>query len=173
MRAPVFIAAISLVFSIFGTSPARSQTLEMEGYSIVAGTQGPMVCMGNWVRVSPLQTGLCDGPLVDVPQFAAISARQTADKLDLLLEVLTSIDDKLTVSNDEMKELVKATTVGSRASTEQRVKEVGELVRRDVVTRFDALPGKIMANEELVKLREAIVGDIEQLYSLPVAPVKK
>jgi hypothetical protein len=104
---------------------------------------------------------------VDVAQFTAISARQSADRLDQLLSTLTSVDQKLAVNNDQINRLIDA-TVNTQISIDQQARQVGELLKETIAKRFDALPEQILANdafrEELAKLKEDILREVEKQY---------
>jgi hypothetical protein len=109
-------------------------------------------------------------------QLSAISAKQTVDRLDQLLLALNSIDQKLAVSNDQITLLIQA-AVNTQTSIEQQVRQGGDLLREVIKRRFDALPKEILKNdlfkEELTRLKEDILGEIEKQYSPRPAPSGK
>jgi len=177
MKTLVYVTTILLVFFTVGLSSVQSQTQEFEGYTIIRTTAGPQVCLGNWVQPKDVAlSGFCDGQMVDVAQLSAISARQSAQKMDQLLFTLVSIDQKLAVNNDQVKGLIQA-TVNTQNAIDQQVRLVGEFLREAVTKRFDALPKEMFANdlfkEELKKLKEDILEEIEKRYSTRSETFKK
>ena len=173
----ISFAAIWMVLFIVGALPVRSRAQTAEEYTFLSGRSGPQVCMGRWVPSRDIALpGVCQGSLVDVAQFTAISARQSADRLDQLLSTLTSIDQKLAVNNDQVNRLIDA-TVNTQISIDQQARLSGELLREAITMRFDALPEEILANdafrEELAKLKEDILKEVERSYSTgPKTPTK-
>ncbi len=160
------ITALWLVFLISGASPAQGQG---EGYTFITSERGPQICIGRWIPPTDVGlAGFCDGQVFGLPQLSAISAKQTVDRLDLLLGVLTSIDQRLAVSNDQISQLIQA-NVNTQTSIEQQVRRGGELLRDTISRRFDNLPKEILANdlfkEELRKLKEDILREVEKQYS--------
>lgn len=177
MKKLICVTAIWLVFFIAGTSPVQSQTQVVEGYTFMSGDRGPQVCLGRWVPPRDVALpGVCDGQVVDVAQLTAISARLSADRLDQLLLALAAIDQKLAVNNDQVKQLIEA-TVNTQTSIDQQVKQVSELLSETITKRFDALPEEILANnlfrEEITKLKEDILREVEKHYSKQPTPSKK
>jgi hypothetical protein len=93
-----------------------------------------------------------------------------------LLGVLTSIDQRLTVSNDQINLLLQA-TVNTQASIDQQVRQGSELLSDTITRRFDALPKEILDNdlfrEELTKLKEDILEEVEKQYLKRPSPPAK
>jgi len=177
MKKLICVTAIWLVFFIAGASPVRSQTQVVEGYTFMSGNRGLQVCLGRWVPPTDVAlSGVCDGQVVDVAQLTAISARLSADRLDQLLLSLAAIDQKLAVNNDQVKQLIEA-TVNTQTSIDQQVKQVSELLSETITKRFDALPEEILANnlfrEEIAKLKEDILREVEKNYSKQPTPSKR
>jgi len=161
------ISTICLVFSI-GISPAWSQTQPYEGYTFIQGTNGTQVCLGRWIPPTDVALpGVCDGQIMNVPQLTAISSRQSAERLDQMLTALSSIDQRLSVNNDQIKQLIDA-TANTQDSIDQQVRQVNEMLRETIARRFDALPGEVLANdsfkEEITKLKEDILKEVEKRY---------
>jgi hypothetical protein len=178
MKTLICILAIWLVFFIVGMSPAQSQA--GEDYTFITGERGPQICVGSWIP--PRDVGLpgfCDGQLFGLSQLSAISAKQTVDRLDQLLSVLASIDQRLAANNDLVLQLIES-TANTQSSIEQQVWQGGNLLRDAITQRFDDLPKEILANdlfkEELSKLKEDILGEVEKQYlkrPSPPAPSRK
>ncbi len=173
----IYYAAICMVFFIASALPVRVQAQMSEGYTFLRGTSGSQVCLGRWIPSSDVALpGVCQGQLVDVAQFAAISARQSAEKLDQLLVTLSSIDQRLAVSNEQLNRLIEA-TVNTQASIDQQARQAGEFLRDTISRRFDALPEEILSNDafrgELTRLKEDILRDVERQYSRQPAPSRK
>ena len=171
-----FICVTTILLGVFvvGASSVRSQTQVVEGYTFVRGATGPLVCLGRWVPSRDVALpGVCEGQEVDVAQLTAISARLSADRLDQVLIALASIDQRLALSNDQFRLLIEA-TVNTQTSIDRQVGQVNELVREAIARRFDALPEELLANElfkeELSKLKEDILREVEKLYSTRPAP---
>jgi len=174
MKTLICITTIWLVFFIVGASSVQSQTQVVEGYTFIRGGTGPQVCLGRWVPPKDVALpGVCEGQVVGVDQLTAISTRLSADRLDQLLLALTSIDQKLAVNNDQIKRLIEA-TVNTQTSIDQQVRQVSEFLRETITKRFDALPEEILANdlfkEELTKLKEDILKEVEKHYSTRSTP---
>jgi hypothetical protein len=162
------IAAICLVFFSIGVSPARSQTQVVEGYTFIQGTNGTQVCLGRWIPPTDVALpGVCDGQIVNLPQLTAISSRISAEKLDQVIGTLSSIDQRLAVNNDQIKQLIDA-TANTQDSIDQQVRQVNEMLRETITKRFEALPAEVLANdlfkEEITKLKEDILKEVEKRY---------
>ncbi len=176
MKKSVGIAALWLAFCIiFGASSAQGQS--GEGYTFITSEKGPQICVGNWIPPRDVGlAGVCDGQLYALPQFSAVSARQTVDRLDQLLAVLSSIDQRLAANNDQLTMLIQA-TVGTQNSIDQQVRRGGELLRDAIAQRFSDLPKEILANDlfkaELTKLKEDILAEVERQYSKRPTPATK
>jgi hypothetical protein len=141
----------------------------VEGYTFIRGATGTQVCLGRWVPPRDVAlSGVCEGQIVDVTQLTAISARLTADRLDQILLALASLDQKLAINNDQVKQLIEA-NVKTQTSIDQQVKQVSDLLRETLTKRFNALPEEILANdlfkEEIEKLKEDILKEVEKYYS--------
>jgi hypothetical protein len=174
MKTLICITTIWLVFFVAGVSSVQSQTEMVEGYTFIRGATGPQVCLGRWVPSKDVALpGVCEGQIVDVAQLTAISARLSADRLNQILFALASIDQKLAVNNDQIKRLIEA-TVNTQTSIDQQVGQVSELLHDAITKRFDALPEEILANdlfkEELTKLKEDILKEVEKHYSKQPKP---
>jgi hypothetical protein len=149
----------------------------IEGYTFLRGALGPQVCLGRWIPPRDVASpGYCDGQLVDVSQLTAVSARVSADRLDQILLALTSIDEKLALNNDQVKQLIE-TTADTQASIDQQVMQVSEILSDTITKRFEALPEDILSNDlfrnELTKLKEDILKEVEKHYSRRATPPKK
>ena len=175
MKTLICITALWLVFFIAGTSPAQGQG--SEGYTFITGERGPQICVGRWVPPTDVALpGVCDGQMFGLSQLSALSAKQTVDRLDQLLTVLGSIDQRLAANNDLVFQLI-ATTNNTQSSIDQQVRQGGEFLRDTIARRFEALPKEILGNdlfrEELTKLKEDILEEVEKLYSKrPASPGK-
>jgi hypothetical protein len=79
----------------------------------------------------------------------------------------------LAVNNYQIKRLIEA-TVNTQTSIDQQVGQVSELLHDAITKRFDALPEEILANdlfkEELTKLKEDILKEVEKHYSKQPKP---
>jgi len=166
-------------FFISGTPPAWSQGQDIEGYTFVQGTSGGLVCLGTWTPSRDVaMPGSCDGPLVDVAQLTALSSRQSADRLDQLLSAMSSIDQRLAASSDQLERLIEV-TVNNQASVDLQVRQAGEALGDAISRRFDELSEEMVANDAfkvaLAKLKEDILKEVDRRY-LPrpaSAPSKK
>jgi hypothetical protein len=147
-------------------APARSQTQEIGGYTVMRAGSASMICLGRWIPSNePGRPGVCEGQMVDGSQLTAIATKQTADKIDQLLIMLESIDQKLADNNAQIERLIEA-TVNTQASINQQTAQVGELMHDTISTRVDALSRRVLANEtfkkELEKLKQDILTDIKK-----------
>lgn len=171
------IAVWVMIMFVYASS-VQSQTQEIGGYTVMRAGSGSIVCLGRWVpSKEPGRPGLCDGQMVDGSQLTAIATKQTADKLDQLLIILESIDQKLADNNSQIERLIEA-TVNTQASINQtqtsisqQTAQVGELMNDTISTRVDALSKRVLANEtfrkELEKLKQDILTDVKKYYTAP------
>ena len=174
MKTFICITALWLAFFIAGTS---SQSQAGEGYTFITGERGPQICVGSWIPPRDVGlSGFCDGQVFSLSQLSAISAKQTVDRLDQLLGVLTSIDQRLAVSYDQINLLLQA-TVNTQASIDQQVRQGNNLLSATITRRFDALPKEILDDDlfrkELTKLKEGILEEVEKQYLKRPSPPAK
>lgn len=175
MKKLICIAAFCLMFCIIGASSAQGQS--GEGYTFITSERGPQICVGRWIPPTDVAlAGVCDGQVYGLSQLSALSAKQTVDRLDQLLIVLSSIDQKLAANNDIMTSLIQA-TVNTQAAIDQQVRQGGEILKESISERFSDIPKEILANdlfkEELMKLKEDILTEVEKQYSKKPAPPRK
>jgi len=171
------VTTICAVFFIVVLSLVPCQAQEIEGSTIVGTVVGPQVCLGRWVPPRDVGlSGYCEGKIVSLSQLTATSAVQSAEKLDQMLGFLASIDQKLALSNDQFDRLIE-TTVKTQNSIDLQVGQVSALLRETINKRFEALPDEILANEafkeEITRLKEDILEEVEKHYSKPPTPAKK
>ena len=169
MRTFICAAASLLILFIVSVSTVQSQTQDIEGYTVFSGSLGPQVCIGKWTPSrDPIMPGVCDGQVVGLSQLTAVSTRQSVDRLDKLLLVLNSIDQKLAVNNDQIFMLIKATS-NPPVSVDQQLRQVGELLREAISQRFGKLPDEMLANElfgkEIETLEADLLKEVEKRYS--------
>ena len=171
------IIAVCAAFFILGLSSAYSQNQAGDGYTMLGTPSGQQVCLGRWVPPTDVALpGVCEGRLVDVAQFTAMSAKMSADRLDQLIMILESIDQKMAVNNDQITKLIEA-TVKTQTSIDHQVNQTGEILQETIIERFDALSEDLLNNDkfrqELAKLKEEILRDVEKRYPTPTIPAKK
>jgi hypothetical protein len=178
MKTVIHISAIWFFIFIAGASSAVAQTQEVGGYTIMRGaTGGTLICLGRWVPPRDVALpGVCEGEIVDLGQLSAISAKQSADRLDQMLIVLGSIDQRLAANNDLVLRLIESSNK-TQSSIEMQVRQTGELLREAITRRFEELPREILENdlfaEEFTRLKGDILAEVEKLYSKkPVPPAK-
>jgi hypothetical protein len=175
MKALPYIVIIFFAFLIAGASVAQGQ--ESEGYTFFSNEFGPQICIGRWVPSKDVVLpGVCEGQVMALSQLTALSARQTVDRLDKLLLSLDSIDQKLSIGNDQLSSLVES-TVNTQAIINQYSRLVSEFLREAIIQRFDEMPKELLDNDlfkqELEKLKTDILKEVEKHYSkLPAAPKK-
>ena len=162
-----FFYAVSVCLCLFflAVPPAESQ----DDYTVVSTPYGPQVCIGVWTPPQGLgQQGTCDGQLVGIPQLTAISSNQTANRLGQLLNVMSSIDQKLDINNALLNQLIEVTVAAQQAAVQK------ETLRRTITQRFAALPPELLqdpaVNEELDNLKKDILVEIEKRYPATSAP---
>ena len=159
MKTLVNATAIWLALFIMCASSAWSQ----EAYTFIASAYGQQVCIGTWTPSSTgAQGGTCDGELIGVPQLAAISARQSLDRLDQLINVLSSMSEKMDVSNDQLNLLIQVTANAQQAT------QNNEALRRAITQRFAALSLELTDSEdfkdEISSLKEDILKEVDKRY---------
>lgn len=164
-------AALSVaVILCMSLSPLWAQTQVVDGYTFVRGLSGANVCLGQWV-VQRDGTGSCEGQLVDVFQLSAVSSRLTADRMDQMLTVLSSMDEKLSAGNAQMQKLTEV-TLKAQESLEKQVQQSGTLLQEAITARFDRrlseLPVEMLASEEfrlaMEALKQDILDEVEKFY---------
>jgi hypothetical protein len=162
MKTLRYATVIWLSFFIASASSAWSQE-----YTFVANAFGQQVCIGRWIPSTvAAQGGVCEGEMIGVPQLTAISARQSIDRLDQLLTVLSSIGEKIDVSNDQLSLLIEV------MANAQLAAQNNEVLRRAITQRFAALSLKLTDNEtfkeEISSLKKDILKEVEKRY--PTSP---
>lgn len=177
MKTLVCVITMALVFFMAGVTSVQSQTQVLDGYTLIRGASGTVVCLGRWIPPKDVALpGTCEGQVVDVAQLTAISSRLTADRLDQILFALSSLDQKLAINNDQLKQLIEA-TIKTQTSIDEQVSQVSDLLRETITTRFAALPESMRANDlfkkEIEKLKEDILKDVEKRYSRRPPPSTK
>jgi len=178
MKTLFFVATTLLVVFIVSVSSVQSQTQVVEGYTLIRGSSGTVVCLGRWIPSRDVALpGTCEGQVVDLTQLSAVSSRLTVDRLEQILYALASLDQKLAVNNDQVKQLIEA-NVKTQTSIDQQVSQVSDLLREAITTRFDTLPDEMLTKDsfrkEIENLKEDILKEVEKYYTKkPAAPVKK
>lgn len=177
MKALICIITIGVMFFISGASSVRSQTQALDGYTLIRGASGTVVCLGRWVPSRDVALpGFCEGQVVDITQLTAISSRLSADRLEQVLLALGSLDQKLAINNDQLRQLIEA-TIKTQTSIDAQVSQVSDFLSEAITARFNALPEEILANDvfkkEIEKLKEDILKEVEKHYSKQPAPSKK
>lgn len=174
MRMDIFPAVIGLILFLVGL-PLQSSADENAGYTFLPGASGPMVCQGRWVpSTDSALPGNCEGQLMDMRQFTAVSTKLSADRLDQAINVLMSIDQKLSVNNNELQNLVAVTANLKQSIDRQPTQDsLSEVIAR----RFDSLPEEILSNalfkQEIAKLKEDILKEVAQRYSMKPSATTK
>ena len=170
MKKYICTAAAVMMLFLGSVSTAQSQTQDLEGYTIFSGSLGPQVCVGKWIpSKDPVMPGVCEGQVVGISQLAAVSARQSVDRLDKLLAVLNSIDQKMSINNDQIFMLLKASNAPvSSGAVDQQLRQAGDLLRDAISQRFAELPDEMLTDElfgkELETLETDINREVEKLY---------
>lgn len=158
---------VLLLALIFVCAPAvQAQTQDIGGYTVMRAGSSSIICIGRWVpSTEPGRPGVCEGQMADPSQLTAISTRQTAERLDQLLTVLESIDQKLADNNSQIERLIEA-TVNTQSTISQQTAQVGELMHDTISSRVDALSRRVLANDtfkkELEKLKQDILSDMKK-----------
>lgn len=174
MKTLICICTLFLAFVMMGALITEAQ----EGdYTFFSNQYGPQICIGRWRPSKDVALpGVCDGQVMAVSQLTALSTRQTVDRLDMLLLSLDSIDQKLSVSNDQLNNLVEV-TANTQAAIDQYSSLVSDFLRESIIRRFDELPKEILENDlfrqELDKLETDILDEVEKHYSKLPAPPQK
>ena len=169
MKQFIFGTAIWGMFMFVCASSVQSQTQEIGGYTVIRGGTSSIICVGRWVPSKEAgRPGVCEGQLADVSQLTAISTRQTAERLEQLLPVLESIDQKLADNTVQIERLIEA-TVNTQASIKRQGEQVEELMHDTISSRVDALSKRVLANDtfrqELEKLKQDILRDLKKYFS--------
>lgn len=163
--------AVWLTLCIICAPFARAQTQDIGGYTVIGGGLGTVICLGRWIpSKEPGRPGVCEGQMADPSQLTAVSTKQTSDKLDQLLTVLDSIDQRLADNNAQIERLIES-AVNTQEAISQQIEQVGELMHDTVSSRVNALSKRVLANEtfrkELEKLKQDILNDVKKYYAPP------
>lgn len=174
MNKEISTAAMWIMLFLIG-APLHSSAQETQGYTFLTGPSGPRVCLGRWIPpTDPALPGSCDGQLMDLGQFSAVSSRLTADRLDQAVNVLSSIDQRLSMSNEQLLNLVSVVS-NLQKTVERQTSQDG--LTDAIEKRFDALPSEILSNDmfrqEMRKLKEDILKEVESRMSAKPAPSSK
>ena len=178
MKQFIYGTTILLAVLVICIPGVQAQTQDIGGYTVIRGGAGTIICLGRWVpSTEPGRPGYCEGQLADTAQLTAISTRQTSDKLDQLLMVLESIDQKLADNNAQIERLIEAAANAqasiseTQASISRQAEQVGELMHDTISSRVNALSKRVLANEtfrkELEKLKQDILNDVRKFYAPP------
>lgn len=159
------ITASCLVIFIILASATYSQD---EGYTFIYPSDGPGVCLGRWVQPDDaMKEGYCEGEVLSLTHYSALSSRKTVDRLDQLLIAISAIDEKMAKNNNQLEMLIQATE-NTKVSIDSQVAQVGEILRETISKRFDTLLVQLMNDdlfkEELVRLKEEILEEIDYVY---------
>jgi len=104
--------------------------------------------------------------MVDINHLNAVSSRLTSDKLDQMLLALSSLDQKLAINNEQIKQLIDV-NVKTQTSIDEQIRQVSDLLHETIAKRFEGLPAKILEDEsfkeELEKLKEDILKEVESI----------
>ncbi len=161
--------AVWLALCIICAPFAQAQTQDIGGYTVIGGGLGTVICLGRWIpSKEPGRPGVCEGQMADPSQLTAVSTKQTSDKLDQLLTVLDSIDQRLADNNAQIERLIES-AVNTQEAISQQIEQVGELMHDTVSSRVNALSKRVLANEtfrkELEKLKQDILSDVKKHYA--------
>jgi hypothetical protein len=172
MKTLIFSIVLSLVFFIAG-----EPTFAQEGYTFITTVKGSEICLGTWIPPRAVGlAGTCDGQMIGLPQLTAISTKQSVDRLEQMLGVMSSIDQRLSVNNDQMNRLIEAVT-NTQTAIDRQVDQVSEFLRETINRKFDELPKAMLDNDlfrkELAKLKKDILEEVEKRYPSRLAPSKK
>lgn len=145
-----------------------SATYSQDEDTFISYGSGPGVCLGRWVQSDNVsKSGYCEGQVMGLAQYSALSSRKTVDRLDQLLIALSAIDEKMAENNNQLGMLLQATE-NTSASIDNQVDQVGEILRETISLRFDTLLVQLINDdlfkEELVRLKEEILQDIDSVY---------
>lgn len=168
---PFICFVTGFMFSLLiGLPLARAQ----EGYTFFMSSGGPRICIGQWNPPRDVGfSGSCDGTVMDLPQLTALSAKQSADRLDQVLVTLNSIDQKMATNVDQINQLITETRNTQKALNAQ-VQQTSQLLHETIAKRFDALPEELLANpdfkDELLRLKQDILDEVDKYYQPRPAP---
>jgi hypothetical protein len=147
-----------------------------EGYTFIRGLTGTEVCVGRWTPPVGGLPGKCDGQVVDLGQFVTLSARANTERLEQMLLVLSTMDQRLALGNEQLRQLTEA-TMKAQASMDQHVRQANEALIDAIARRFDQLPAEVLDDEQfkevIEKLKKDILAEVEKQYAKrPATPAK-
>ncbi|HMK61210.1 MAG TPA: hypothetical protein VK452_08720 [Dissulfurispiraceae bacterium] len=167
MKKCIIVAAIMTV-SMLSVFTLASFAQDDVPYTFLSGPSGPRVCLGSWKpSKDPALPGTCYGQTMDLNQFSASSSRLGAERLNSVIDILSSIDQRLSVNNAQMQNMLLAIGNMQRSMERQSYQDSG--LNEQINRRFNALPQEILANDafrrEINKLREDILKDVDARIS--------
>lgn len=177
----IFIGVIAVLISLHTAGLSSAQFYRgdqsFEGYTMLGSGSG-QVCIGRWVPSKDVALpGTCEGRLVDIAQFTAISSRMSAEKLDQLIAILVSIDQKMAINNDQIGKLLETAIKTQTSIDQQQTGQNEELLLATIMERFEGLSEDLLTNEkfrqEITRLKEEILKDVEKRFPAPQTSVKK
>ena len=159
------ITASCLLVFIILASATYSQD---EGYTFISTSDGPAICLGRWVKSGDvMKAGYCEGEVMSLSHYSALSSGKTVDRLDQLLIAISTIDEKMAANNNQLEMLIQATE-NTKASIDRQVAQTCEILRESISARFDTLLVQLINDdlfkEELVRLKEEILEEIDSMY---------
>jgi len=173
-------AALATLAVILAASQSWSQGQAAEGYTFIRGLAGTEVCMGAWTPPAGGLPGKCDGQVLDLGQFMALSARTSTERLDQVLIVLSAMDQRLALGNEQLRQLTEV-TLRAQAAMDQHVRQSNELLLDAIARRFDQVPAEVLADEQfkevLERLKKDILAEVDKQFAkrpaVPAAPGKQ
>lgn len=170
MKTLIGIIAGCAVFLAVGLPAARSQ----DNYTFFMSSGGQRICIGKWNPPRGVgYGGSCDGTVMDMNQLTALSARQSADRLNEVLTALNSIDQKMATNVDQLNQLI-AETRDTQKALNAEVQQTNKLLHATIAQRFDALPQELLNNpafkDQLQRLKQDILDEVDKYYQPRPAP---
>jgi|WetSurMetagenome_2_1015567.scaffolds.fasta_scaffold00023_86 hypothetical protein len=168
MHKIVYAIMILLIVTGIAGLPDRARAQEQEGYTFFSGVRGLEVCVGQYTAPSSADvTGYCRGQTLGLQQFSAVTARQSADRLDRIASTLEAIDRKLSANNEQLQLLTEVT---ANTQTNAAKSEIA-LLSDAIAQRFESIPEELISNsefrEELDKLKADIMAEVEKRLTAP------
>ncbi len=172
MKSLLFAIAISLAFFGAGALPVFAQ----EGYTFITTDRGAAICFGRWITAAdPALPGHCDGQVLGLSELTAISSKQSVDRLDQLLGVMSAIDQRLAENNEQIGRLIQVTS-DIQSAIDRQVNPVSEFLRETINRKFAELTDQTVddhVRQQIERLKSDILAEVERRYPSRPLPPKK
>jgi len=163
MKTFIYMAVLGIIIMMLDQPSINAQTaseMEYDNKVIIPGDYGvDMICLNNWVApqignsIGNTVPGVCKGKEISNLSLAAISAKNSDDKLEQIRLLLEKISSNLEMAVAENK---KSIAVQNRLAD--------DYLREIIVDKFDGLPPETLANKQVKEALNRLKQDILEAF---------